>query len=197
MTSNYHVLPVVPLQKGATFVAPRQQVLDEVTMDHPAVSVMTDFAAVTAYTILPLESIEMARTRMIHHGVRSLLVSDDQNHILGIITASDLSSERPMHVIRTQGIRHADVLVKDIMTPRERLDVICMADLQKARVGDVVATLQAQGRQHALVVERRGDQSQVLRGLISTSQIGRQLGTPIQTVPVARTFAELGEHLND
>lgn len=79
MTSNYHVLPVVPLQKGATFVAPRQQVLDEVTMDHPAVSVMTDFAAVTAYTILPLESIEMARTRMIHHGVRSLLVSDDQN----------------------------------------------------------------------------------------------------------------------
>lgn len=102
-----------------------------------------------------------------------------------------------MHVIRTQGIRHADVLVKDIMTPRERLDVICMADLQKARVGDVVATLQAQGRQHALVVERRGDQSQVLRGLISTSQIGRQLGTPIQTVLVARTFAELGEHLND
>ena len=134
---------------------------------------------------------------MIHHGVRSLLVSDDQNHILGIITATDLSSERPMHVIRTQGIRHADVLVKDIMTPRERLEVICMADLTKARVGDVVATLQAQGRQHALVVERREDQSQVMRGLISTSQIGRQLGTTIQTVPVARSFAELGEHLTD
>lgn len=195
MSTNYHVLPVVPLQKGATFVAPKQEVSEAVSMESPALSVMTDFSKVTAYTILPLESIEMARTRMIHHGVRSLLVSDDQNHILGIITASDLSSERPMRVIQTQGIRHADVLVKDIMTPRERLDVICIADLQKAKVGDVVTTLQSQGRQHALVVERRGDHSQVLRGLISASQIGRQLGTAIQTVPVAQSFAELGEHL--
>jgi len=197
MTSSYNVLPVVPLQKGATFVAPMQQVTSDVTMDHPAMSVMTDFGSVTAYTILPLESIESARTRMIHHGVRSLLVADDQNHILGIITASDLSSERPMHVIRTQGIRHADVLVKDIMTPRELLEVIGMADVLRAKVGDIVATLKAQGRQHALVVDRREDQSQVLRGLFSASQIGRQLGTAIHTVPVARTFAELGEHLND
>jgi CBS-domain-containing membrane protein len=195
MTSDYHVLPVMLLQKGATFVTPRQKVAAEVRMDHPALSVMTDFSAVTAYTILPLESIEAARNRMIHHGVRSLLVVDDQNHILGIITASDLSSERPMRVIQTQGIRHADVLVKDIMTPREQLEVLQMTDLLKARVGDVVATLKAQGRQHALVVERREDQSQVLRGLFSASQIGRQLGTPIQTVPVARTFAELGQHL--
>ncbi|MDR3394332.1 MAG: CBS domain-containing protein [Parasulfuritortus sp.] len=197
MTSTYHVLPVVPMQKGATFVTPKQLVAETVGMDQPALLVMTDFATVTALTILPLESIEVARTRMIHHGVRSLLVSDDQHHILGVITANDLSGERPMHIIRTQGIRHADVLVKDIMTPREHLEVICMADLQKAKVGDIVTTLQAQGRQHALVVERGADQSQVLRGLFSASQIGRQLGTSIQTVPVARTFAELGEHLND
>jgi CBS-domain-containing membrane protein len=197
MTAPYHVLPVVPLQKGATFVTPKQLVANEVAMDHPALSVMTDFATVTALTIQPLDSIEVARTRMIHHGVRFLLVSDDQHHILGVITANDLSSERPMHVIRTQGIRHADVLVKDIMTPRESLEVICMADLQVAKVGDIVTTLQTQGRQHALVVERGGDQSQSLRGLFSISQIGRQLGTSIQTVPVARTFAELGEHLND
>jgi CBS domain-containing protein len=197
MTSTYHVLPVVPMQKGATFVTPKQLVAETVGMDQPALLVMTDFATVTALTILPLESIEVARARMIHHGVRSLLVSDDQHHILGVITANDLSGERPMHIIRTQGIRHADVLVKDIMTPREHLEVICMADLQKAKVGDIVTTLQTQGRQHALVVERGADQSQVLRGLFSASQIGRQLGTSIQTVPVARTFAELGEHLND
>jgi CBS-domain-containing membrane protein len=197
MNSTYHVLPVVPLQRGATFVMPKQLVAAEVGMDHPALSVMTDFATVSALTILPLESIEVARTRMIHHGVRSLLVSDDQHHILGVITANDLSGERPMHVIRTQGIRHAEVLVKDIMTPRENLEVLCMADLQVAKVGDIVSTLQAQGRQHALVVERGADQSQKLRGLFSASQIGRQLGKAIHTVPIARTFAELGEHLND
>jgi CBS-domain-containing membrane protein len=191
MGSKYQVLNVSPLQRGATFVTPRQEVAMQVTLDHPALSVMTDFKTVTAYTIPPLESIEMARSRMIHHGVRSLLVADDQNHILGVITANDLSGERPMRVIQIQGIRHADVLVKDIMTPRERLEVICIEDLGEAKVGDIVATLHSQGRQHALVAERQSDQGQVLRGLFSTSQIGRQLGTPIHTV--VRGFDELGE----
>jgi len=196
MSSNYQVLKVSPLQKGATFVTPHQDVSGQVAMDDPALSVLTDFSKVTAYTILPLESIEVARNRMIHYGVRSLVVVDDQQHILGVITANDLSGTRPMKVIQTQGIRHADVLVKDIMTPRERLDVICMEDLVKATVGDIVATLQAQGRQHALAVERRSGQGQVLRGIFSSSQISRQLGTPIHTVPTARNFAELGEQLS-
>jgi CBS-domain-containing membrane protein len=191
MGSKYQVLKVSPLQKGATFVTPRQEVATEITLDDSALSVMTDFKTVTAYTISPLESIEMARSRMIHHGVRSLLVADDQNQILGLITANDLSGERPMRVIQIQGIRHSDVLVKDIMTPRERLEVICIDDLEKACVGDIVATLHAQGRQHAMVAERRPDQGQVLRGLFSATQIGRQLGTPIHTV--AHGFDELGE----
>ncbi|MFA5081218.1 MAG: CBS domain-containing protein [Hydrogenophilaceae bacterium] len=193
MSTAYRTLPVAPLQKGATYMNPRQQVTESVTLDQPALSVMTDFAVVTAQTILPLESIETARTKMIHHGVRLLLVADDQNHILGLVTATDLTSERPIRVIQTQGIRHADVLVKDIMTPREKLDVICIDDLQVARVGDVVATLQGQGRQHALVVERQPDRSQILRGMFSTSQIGRQLDMTIHTLPVAHTFADIAQ----
>jgi len=194
MSHAYRTLSVAPLQKGATYMNPRQQVTESVTLDQPALSVMTDFSVVTAQTILPLESIEAARAKMIHHGVRMLLVADDQNQILGLITANDLTSERPMKVIQTQGIRHADVLVKDIMTPREKLEVICIDDLQTAKVGDLVATLQGQGRQHALVVERQADRSQILRGMFSASQIGRQLDVPIHTIPVvARTFAEIAQ----
>jgi hypothetical protein len=81
------------------------------------------------------------------------------------------------------------------MTPRERLEVLCMDDMQTARVGDVVATLKAHGRQHALVVERTPDRSQVLRGMFSISQINRQLGTQVDTLGVAGTFAELGMEL--
>lgn len=193
MSTAYRVLPVAPLQKGASYMNPRQQVTEAVTMDQPAMSVMTDFALVTAQTILPLESIETARSKMIHNGVRLLLVADDQNQILGLITATDLTSERPMRVIQAQGIRHADVLVKDIMTPREKLEVICIDDLQTAKVGDMVATLQGQGRQHALVVERQADRSQILRGMFSASQISRQLDMTIHTMPVARTFAEIAQ----
>jgi CBS-domain-containing membrane protein len=193
MSPEYRALTWSPLQKGATYKIPRQQPTETVSMDDPALSVMTDFSMVTAQTVPPLESIEAARARMIHHGVRMLLVTDDQNQVLGIITSNDLTSERPMRVIQTQGIRHSDVLVKDIMTPREKLDVICLDDLQSARIGDVVMTLQSQGRQHALIVERQPDRSQILRGMFSASQIGRQLGKPIHTMPVARTFAEIAQ----
>ncbi|OYY94515.1 MAG: hypothetical protein B7Y41_06685 [Hydrogenophilales bacterium 28-61-23] len=156
---------------------------------------MTDFTIVTAYTIFPLETIEAARAKMIHRGVRMLLVVDDQNHILGLITSTDLSSERPMQVVRTQGIRHSDVMVKDVMTPREKLQVLCMNELEKACVGDIVATLSAHGRQHALAVERAQDNSQIIRGMFSITQISRQLGTQVETAGVAGSFAELGVEL--
>lgn len=195
MTRNFNVIPTAPLQKGATFHKPRQVLPEQVNLDEPAANVMTDFTVVTAYTIFPLETIEAAREKMIHRGVRMLLVVDDLNHILGLITSTDLTSEKPMQVVQTQGIRHSDVMVKDIMTPREKLEVLCMDELQKAHVGDVVATLKTHGRQHALVVERTSDRSQILRGMFSVSQISRQLGTQVETVGVASTFAELGVEL--
>lgn len=195
MSRNYSVIPTSPLQKGATFHKPRQMLPGKVTLDQPAATVMTDFTVVTAYTIFPLENIEAARAKMIHRGVRMLLVVDDQNHILGLITSSDLTSEKPMQVVQTQGIRHSDVMVKDVMTPREKLEVLCMDDLQNAHVGDIVATLKKHGRQHALAVERTSDRSQILRGMFSISQISRQIGTQVETVGVASTFAELGVEL--
>lgn len=195
MTRTYSPIPTSPLQKGATFHKPRQVMPDHVGDDDPALRVMTDFQIVTAYTIFPLETIEEARAKMIHRGVRMLLVVDDMNQILGLITATDLTGEKPMQVVQNQGIRHSDVMVKDIMTPRERLEVLCMDDVQKACVGDIAATLKAHGRQHALVVDRAGDRSQMLRGMFSVSQIGKLLGARVETIEVARTFAEIGAEL--
>ena len=192
MNRIYSVIPTAPLHKGATFHKPKQALPERVAMDDPMSAVMTDFKVVTAYTIFPLETIEDAREKMIHRGVRMLLVVDDLNHILGLITSTDLTGEKPMQVVQTQGIRHSDVMVKDIMTPRERLEVLCMDDMQTACVGDIVTTLKAHGRQHALAVERTLDRGQILRGLFSISQINRQLGTQVDVVGVASTFAELG-----
>ena len=195
MNQTYNVIPIAPLQRGATFHKPRQVMPEHVQMNDPASYVMTDFKVVTAYTIFPLETIEAARDKMIHRGVRMLMVVDDMNQILGLITATDLSGEKPLQVVQTQGVPYSDVMVKDIMTPREKLEVMCMDNLVGARVGDIVATLQAHGRQHALVVDRNNDNSQILRGMFSTSQIGRQLGAPVDTLGVGGIFAELTSEL--
>jgi CBS-domain-containing membrane protein len=197
VSQNYQILNPAPLQKGASFLTPRQHMPDQVVLRDPAENVMTDFGIVTVYTISPMDTIEVARARMIHYAVRLLLVVDDMNSILGLVTATDLSSEKPMQIIQSQGIRHNDVLVKDIMTPRERLQVLNIEDVRRACVGDIVATLQAHGRQHALVADRRVDSSQVLCGMFSTSQISRMLGMAISTLGPLSTFAELGAHLKD
>jgi CBS-domain-containing membrane protein len=192
---TYNIIPIAPLQKGVTFHKPRQEMPEKIKLSDPAAQVMTDFKVVTAYTIFPLETIEDARAKMIHRGVRMLLVVDDQNQILGLITATDLSGEKPMQVVQTQGVRHSDVMVKDIMTPREKLEVLCMENLVGARVGNILATLRGHCRQHALVVERTGDGGQILRGMYSATLIARLLGTQLEHAGVGRTFAEISAEL--
>jgi CBS-domain-containing membrane protein len=197
VSKNYQILNAAPLQKGASFMTPKQHMPEQVLLSDPAESVMTDFTIVTVYTISPMDTIEVARARMIHYAVRLLLVVDDMNSTLGLVTATDLSSEKPMQIIQSQGIRHNDVLVKDIMTPREKLQVLNIEDVRRACVGDIATTLQAHGRQHALVADRRSDSSQILRGMFSTSLISRMLGMSISTLGPLNTFAELGAHLKD
>jgi hypothetical protein len=56
------------------------------------------------------------------------------------------------------------------------------------RVGHVVATLKAVGRKHLMVSEENGRR---VRGLLSASQVARQLGIEVQTFEVASSFAEV------
>ncbi len=166
-----------------------------VRIDSPATEVMTDLRRVTPVTIAPATSVIDTHHEMITRGVRSLFVVDDAPAILGIVTATDISGERPVQVAYSRGIRYSDVPVRDIMTPAERLEVLDLVDVAGARVGDVIATLKLAGRQHALVVEpvdpeRPG--ARTVRGIFSLTHIARQLGIPPENAQgIARTFAEI------
>lgn len=195
MITNFSPLAPQPLQLGVTIHRP-DLITEQVTLDDPAITVMTDLRKVNAVTIDPTATIEMANQRMKQRGVRMLLIMDEQDAIIGLITLTDLQGEKPLQYIRMNGGTRSDILVKDIMTPQSKMEVLCMADVSRARVGNVVATLEAAGRQHALAVDCAGeDKSQVLRGIFSASQIARQLNMEIQTTKVAQTFAEIEELL--
>jgi hypothetical protein len=56
------------------------------------------------------------------------------------------------------------------------------------RVGHIVATHKAVGRQHLMVAEDGGRR---VRGLFSASQVARQLGHELQTSEVAQSFADI------
>jgi CBS domain-containing protein len=190
MLRNYAPLPCVPLLPGASFAQPVLQLPERVALDSPALEVMTDFSRVSAVLIRPTDSVDEAHARMKQRGVRLLLVVDSERKVVGLITATDILGEKPLQVIQARGVRHADLLTRDIMVPSARLEVIEFEHVRVANVGQIIATLMQSGRQHAAVVEN-AQGGHILRGLFSATQVARQLGRVIQPTEIARTFAEI------
>ena len=191
MERDYQPLPIRELGAAAGFRRPTQAQAPRVSAESPAPPVMTDLTRGAPATIRPQAPLAGANQFMIQRGVRLLLVIDDRENVLGVITATDVLSERPMRVAAELGVRRDELAVSDVMTPAERVEVISYADVDGARVGHVLETLRRAGRQHALVVEKEGART-LVRGIISLSQIARQLGVAVQTGgEVARTFSEI------
>jgi CBS-domain-containing membrane protein len=191
MEREYPPLKSTILSPAAGYLKPSQLLPARVRMDSPAIEVMTDLRVVAPVTIAPDADIDSANTRMIVNRVRLLLVVDTQARVAGLITATDILGEKPMQVIQHRACRHEDVLVQDIMTPHGKLEVLSLSDVLAARVGNIVATLKAAGRQHAMVVDHDEEQRPRVRGIFSITQIARQLGLPIHAPEIARTFAEI------
>jgi CBS-domain-containing membrane protein len=187
----YPPLPAKLLRPGTSFFSPLQVLPERVGLEHPARAVMTDLKQVSAVVIRPDDTVDEAHRRMIQRGVRLLLVLDPDRRVVGLLTATDILGEKPMKVVAERGCRHGDIVVSDIMTPQERLEVLDMADVATARVGHIVATLTASGRQHAMAVDRDARGMETVRGLFSATQIARQLGAAVPTMERARTFAEI------
>lgn len=192
---DYAPLPSSPLQSGTGYAQPTQAVPDRATLDAPALQVMTDLKAVTAVIVLSGDALNEAHRRMIQRGVRLLLVVDQDRRVVGVITATDVLGEKPMRVIAQRSMRREELLVRDVMTPQDALEVLDLAAVRTAKVGHIVATLKRSGRQHAIVVEQEAGGRRAVRGLFSATQIARQLGVAIPTSEVALTFSEIEAQL--
>ena len=190
MDRTFTALPIGELGPGAGFRRPTQAMAARVTSGSPALEVMTDLTRASPATIRPRAPIDGANQFMIARGVRLLLVADDREVVLGVITANDILGEKPMRVSTERGLKHAELTVADIMTPAGQVEVLSLDVVEGARVGHIVETLKRAGRQHALVVDSDGGRRMV-RGIFSVSQIARQIGLPLQTSEVARTFAQI------
>ena len=207
MIREYFVpLRAITLNDNATLYRPSQSLLESVTLESSAISVMTDLKKVPAQTIEPEASIEGANAKMIREGVRLLFVTDAQHHLLGIVTATDILGGHVLQVSLARGVSRQEVTVREIMTARDHLEAIDMHDVRGAKVGHVLSTLKQAGRQHAIVVDvevyqptlheqlttdRHPGVYQTVCGLFSATQIARQLGLQSQPGDIAATFAEL------
>jgi len=194
------------LQRPTAIAQAQPWQADAVTLDSPALSVMTDLTKVKAATTSPATTLRQAEQLMIYLGVRMLFVVTEMPNLEGLITTTDLHGDRAMRITQERNVPYDELSVADVMVHRAALDAIDLELMKTATVCNVVATLKQKGRNHLLVVE--GGSAEPLqrvrlvtppparvRGVISRAQVERQLGTMIEMVEVARSFADIEQML--
>lgn len=188
--AEFRPLSLRPVKGGTTCRQPTTYHL--IHPGTPAIEVMTDFLEVSPAMVHADASLGHAHNIMLSRGVRFLFVVDEDEIVIGLITARDTGGERPVKLIRERGGKHADLRVGDVMTRLENMEALTMADVLHAEVGHILQTLKQIGRQHAIVVETDAlTGNEVVRGIFSATAIGRRLGVPIHTFEIANTFAEI------
>lgn len=189
-------LPTFRFPRGTSIAQAQPPQHGAVTMESAALDVMTDLTMVRAATVTPDTVLTQAELSMIHQGVRLLFVVSSMPSVDGIITASDLHGERPMRQVHQRGLKYEELTVNDVMTPLSVIDAVDYGALKHASVAEVVDTLLHSSQPHLLVIEHASATAPVrIRGIISKTQVERQLGTQLLSSDMANSFSEIGQAL--
>jgi CBS-domain-containing membrane protein len=168
-----------------------------VTLASPARAVLTDLTEVRAATASPGITLSEAEQLMIQQGVRLLFVVSEVPCVDGIVTLQDMHGEKSVRVLQERHLQREQLQVRDVMTPLSELDAVDFGSMETATVGDVVATLKKVGHPYLIVIEASSAEAPArVRGLVSQSQVERQLGSPLPSVEIASTFAEIHRALS-
>lgn len=197
MNKEYQDLPHHFLTSGTLITRNITSKDIKLSLDDPAVSMMTDFKYVRPFSTTIAATIGDMNQKMIACGVRLLFVADSSNALLGLVTYNDINGEKPVRYLRENGGNREEISAHDIMTPLIQLEALEIADIPSARVGDIVETMKSTGRQHILVVENHADGAKTVAGLFSSTHIEKRLELKIELSSRANTFSELERAINE
>jgi len=196
MPYTFETIRCVALKPQSTLAHPPSPP-ELVKPDSPAVVVMTSFDVVRPISTRPEVTIDKALHQMKTSGIRLLFVMNDADQIIGLVTAKDIMGERPIQITQQMRVPRADITVAAVMTPQRDICALDAQAVRDARVGDIIETLRAQERQHALVVETdTATQSQCVIGMFSSTRISRLLDyNAAPEVHTAHSLAELVDQI--
>jgi CBS domain-containing protein len=142
----------------------------------PAISVMTDFRERASVTVPETATIDAALEHMKHAGVRSAFATDPaRDAVVGLVTAYDIMSEKPMRLMQSLATPRREVLVRDVMQPTADWRVAEFRDVQHATVLSVAMMFDETRLTHIPVMETDASGERRLRGLLSAARVRRLL----------------------
>jgi hypothetical protein len=95
--------------------------------------------------------------------------------VVGLITAYDIMSEKPMRHMQSMAAPRRDVLVRDIMQGIAEWQVADIKDIEQVNVAAVARLFDETQLTHIPVMETGEDGDQRLRGLLSGAKVRRLL----------------------
>jgi CBS domain-containing protein len=140
-----------------------------------AITVMTDFRERSSVTTTEATPIDAALEHMKHAGVRCAFATNDAQRVVGLITAYDIMSEKPMRHLQSVAGKRDDVLVRDIMVRIADWRIADVKDLERSTVGVVSRHFEDTRLTHIPVMEHSQDGRWQLRGLLSAAKVRRLL----------------------
>lgn len=160
-------------------------------IEDPALLVMRDFEKTLPLVTAPAETIEHALTEMKALDSHIMLVVENDS-IIGIISSSDILGPKTTRVIEERRVKHSDITVRNIMTPRDKITAIDFKILRGAKIGHLIATLKEVKQLYALVIQQEENGQQLVKGLIYVHDIIRSLDRAFSVhLSEARSILEL------
>lgn len=162
------------------------------TLESPAAALITDFKQKRPAMLEQDLSIDEAIKFMRKSHVRSVIVIDDAENFMGLVTFADLESRKVLSRADQMGLKRTELSIRDLMTPKDKLFGIRLRDVADACVGDMLKTLQHLGKPHVLLTDERGD----IAGVVSASDVTRKLNIDINITEKVTSFAEIYSVVN-
>lgn len=166
-------LHLFDLEKVDDIVSP--EYFEQTTLNSPATEIFTDFKQSIPLKIEGSTLAVDALNLMIKSHVQMKIVVSKEDEFLGVISTKELTEQHIVSEV-AKGTPRDEILVEEMMLPRERLSVFDYKELKRSKVSDVIYALEQNGLSHCLVVDRAAHQ---IRGVISSSDIARKLHLPI------------------
>jgi len=164
-----------------------------VRIDDPADFVFIDFQRVEPLTVYHHQRMYDARQAMQGNNLHLILVLDDLEHLVGVLSLENVLSEEPIKLQEEQRIQRLSVEVETVMTPIQTAPAIAYESMAYAKVGNIIETLNTLQEHYLLVIETNdATQEQSLRGIVNVATISQQIGyNVIKKKLVSSSIADL------
>lgn len=165
---------------------------EEISVLSSALNIFTDFKKVAPLVIESnTPAVDVEKLMQKSH-VRLKLVINEDDYFIGLIGFESIHNQEILKRVAA-GYQREQLSVTDFMIPKEELKAIDFEDLNCARIGDVIETLQSAGQQHCLVLDR---ENHTIRGVLSANDIARRLKLAVD-VSTPNSFASIFEVIKD